>query len=97
MNSKNIIVGVDFSNSSKNAMRHAVSIALKTGADLHLIWVKTPGVTKNAEDGDIISPDSKCFFLVKNSKRTLKNGKIYAKWNLLTQRLIRLFWKAKCM
>ena len=52
MNSKNIIVGVDFSNSSKNAMRHAVSIALKTGADLHLIWVKTPGVTKNAEDGD---------------------------------------------
>lgn len=52
MNNKNIIVGVDFSNSSLNAMRHAVSIALKTGADLHLVWVKTPGVTKNAENGD---------------------------------------------
>ena len=51
MNNKNIIVGVDFSNSSMNAMRHAVSIALKTGADIHLVWVKTPGVTRNA-DGD---------------------------------------------
>jgi nucleotide-binding universal stress UspA family protein len=51
MNNKNIIVGVDFSQSSLNAMRHAVSLALKTGADIHLVWVKTPGVTKNA-DGD---------------------------------------------
>lgn len=49
---KNIIVGVDFSNSSLNAMRHAVSLALKTGADLHLVWVKTPGVSNNVtEDG----------------------------------------------
>jgi nucleotide-binding universal stress UspA family protein len=49
---KNIIVGIDFSNSSLNAMRHAVSIALKTGADLHLVWVKTPGVAHNVtEDG----------------------------------------------
>ncbi len=48
---KNIIVGVDFSNSSMNAMRHAVAVALKTNADLHLVWVKTPGVTNNvAED-----------------------------------------------
>jgi nucleotide-binding universal stress UspA family protein len=52
MNNKNIIVGVDFSDSSLNAMRHAVSLALKTGADLHLVWVKTPGVTRNAGDGD---------------------------------------------
>ncbi len=52
MNNKNIIVGVDFSNSSLNAMRHAVSLAMKTGADLHLVWVKTPGVTRNAGDGD---------------------------------------------
>lgn len=51
MNNKNIIVGVDFSQSSLNAMRHAVSLALKTGADIHLVWVKTPGVTRNA-DGD---------------------------------------------
>ena len=51
MNNKNIIVGVDFSNSSLNAMRHAVSLALKTGADMHLVWVKTPGVIKNAISG----------------------------------------------
>ena len=52
MNNKNIIVGVDFSNSSLNAFRHAISLALKTGADLHLVWVKTPGVTKNSENGE---------------------------------------------
>ena len=50
MNKKNIIVGVDFSNSSHNAMRHAVSIALKTGAEIHLVWVKTPGVANNVTD-----------------------------------------------
>ena len=51
MNNKNIIVGVDFSNSSLNALRHAISLALKTGADMHLVWVKTPGVTSN-ENGE---------------------------------------------
>ena len=50
MNKKNIVVGVDFSNSSHNAMRHAVSIALKTGSDVHLVWVKTPGVSNNVTD-----------------------------------------------
>ena len=52
MNNKNIVVGVDFSNSSLNAFRHAISLALKTGADMHLVWVKTPDVIKNAEDGE---------------------------------------------
>jgi len=52
MNKKNLVVGIDFSNSSHNAMRHAVSIALKTGASVHLVWVKTPGVSNNVtEDG----------------------------------------------
>ena len=50
MNKKNIIVGVDFSESSHNAMRHGVSLALKTGAELHLVWVKTPGVANNVTD-----------------------------------------------
>jgi len=49
---KNIIVGIDFSNSSMIAMRHAVAIALKTKADIHLIWVKTPGVTSGATGFD---------------------------------------------
>ena len=52
MNKKNLVVGVDFSQSSHNAMRHAVSIALKTSAEMHLVWVKTPGVANNVtEDG----------------------------------------------
>ena len=50
MNKKNIVVGVDFSNSSHNAMRHAVSLALKTNAEIHLVWVKTPGVSNNITD-----------------------------------------------
>lgn len=50
MNKKNIVVGVDFSNSSHNAMRHAVSLGLKTGGDLHLVWVKTPGVSNNVTE-----------------------------------------------
>jgi nucleotide-binding universal stress UspA family protein len=35
-------------------MRHAVSLALKTRAELHLVWVKTPGVSNNvtADKGD---------------------------------------------
>ena len=52
MNKKSIIVGVDFSQSSHNAMRHAVSIAMRSNAELHLVWVKTPGVANNVtEDG----------------------------------------------
>jgi nucleotide-binding universal stress UspA family protein len=52
MNKKNIVVGVDFSNSSHNAMRHAVSLAIKTNAEIHLVWVKTPSVSNNVtEDG----------------------------------------------
>lgn len=38
---KNIIVGIDFSKNSHNAMRHAVAISLKNKAKLHLVWVKT--------------------------------------------------------
>ena len=42
----NIIVGIDFSENSINSLRHAVAIALKTSDTLHLVWVKTAGVTK---------------------------------------------------
>ena len=49
---KNIVVGIDFSNSSMVAMRHAVAISLKTNADIHLIWVKTPGVVSNSNNFD---------------------------------------------
>jgi len=42
----NIIVGIDFSKNSINSLKHAVAIALKTSDTLHLVWVKTAGVTK---------------------------------------------------
>lgn len=38
---KNIVVGIDFSKNSYNAMKHAVAISLKNKAKLHLAWVKT--------------------------------------------------------
>lgn len=39
---KNIVVGIDFSQNSENALRHAVAVALKTKAKIHVVWVKTP-------------------------------------------------------
>lgn len=39
---KNIVVGVDFSQNSENALRHAVAIGLKNNAKIHIVWVKTP-------------------------------------------------------
>ncbi|MCR4965822.1 MAG: universal stress protein [Bacteroidales bacterium] len=47
---KNILVGIDFSNSAMTAMRHAVAMALKSESTLHLVWVKTPGAEKNIEE-----------------------------------------------
>ena len=42
---KNIVVGIDFSKNSLNALKHAVAIGLKTKGTLHLVWVKTPAVS----------------------------------------------------
>ena len=39
---KNIIVGIDFSENSENALRHAIAVALKSKAIIHVVWVKTP-------------------------------------------------------
>lgn len=39
---KHIVVGIDFSQNSENALRHAVAVALKTKAKIHIVWVKTP-------------------------------------------------------
>ena len=50
---KNIVVGIDFSENSINSLKHAIAIALKTGAALHLVWVKTPGVTKGLGESNI--------------------------------------------
>lgn len=42
---KNIVVGIDFSKNSLNALKHACSLSLRTGGKLHLVWVKTPTTT----------------------------------------------------
>lgn len=47
---KNIVVGIDFSNSAMTAMRHAVSMAIRSKATLHLVWVKTPGAKMNSDE-----------------------------------------------
>ena len=47
---KNIVVGTDFSNSAMTAMRHAVALAIKSNATLHLVWVKTPGAQSVEKD-----------------------------------------------
>lgn len=39
---KNIIVGIDFSKGSINAMKHAVSLAIKLKANLTLLYSLTP-------------------------------------------------------
>ncbi|MDX9891027.1 MAG: universal stress protein [Bacteroidales bacterium] len=37
---KNIVVGIDFSPSSENALRHAIAVAIKAKATIHLVYVK---------------------------------------------------------
>ncbi len=38
---KNIVVGIDFSESSINALNHAVAVAIRFKASIHLLWIKT--------------------------------------------------------
>ena len=55
---KNIVVCTDFSNSAITATRHAVALAIRSNATLHLVWVKTPGaksVEDENESGDFTS------------------------------------------
>ena len=47
---KTILVGIDFSDCSLNALEHALSIAEKAKANLMLIWVNKPDNTKNLYD-----------------------------------------------
>lgn len=48
----NIIVGIDFSECSLNALRHAAQIAEKSGCELIMVWVN-----RVANDNDIIKND----------------------------------------
>lgn len=42
----NIIVAIDFSDCSVNALEHAISIAQKGNFDIHMVWVNNPTTTK---------------------------------------------------
>ncbi|MCQ2285392.1 MAG: universal stress protein [Bacteroidales bacterium] len=48
---KNIVVGIDFSQSSLNALKHAIALSIKTKAKIHLIWVKTPNTSSDLKKG----------------------------------------------
>ena len=55
---KNIIIGVDFSECSQNALQHAVSMAVNFKADLTLVHVISPDeklVVESKENSDIIT------------------------------------------
>lgn len=43
---KNIVVALDFSDCSVNALEHAVTIAQKGNYDINLVWVNNPTFTK---------------------------------------------------
>ncbi len=51
---KNIVVGIDFSESSKNALKHAVATAIRFKVPIHLVWVKTPGSSSELLKGNDI-------------------------------------------
>lgn len=42
---KNIVVGIDFSPNSENALKHAVALAIRVKATIHLVYVKSPKAT----------------------------------------------------
>lgn len=69
----NIIIGIDFSENSIDSLRHAVAIALKTADTLHLVWVKTAGITKGLakenRDDFIQMANDKLSQLVEECKR----------------------------
>ena len=55
---KNIIIGIDFSECSQNALQHAVSMAVNFKADLTLVHVISPDeklVVESKENSDIIT------------------------------------------
>ncbi|MDD4087518.1 MAG: universal stress protein, partial [Bacteroidales bacterium] len=47
---KTLLVGIDFSDCSVNALEHAVSLAEKAEANIKMIWVNKPDNTRNLID-----------------------------------------------
>lgn len=78
---KNVIVGIDFSNNSLTVLRHAIAVAMRFDATLHLVWIKTPGVTKTMNipdfpehsDAYVKFAEQKLDQLVDDTQREAKN------------------------
>ncbi|MCD4774275.1 MAG: universal stress protein [Bacteroidales bacterium] len=77
---KNIIVAVDFSDCSINALEHAISIADKSNSNISMIWIKESKINSDVftcEPENILQDVEKRFKeIVKKYQPGLKNGKI---------------------
>jgi len=50
---KNIVVGIDFSPSSENALKHAIAVAIKAKATIHLVYVKLQKSSSAVEKAEL--------------------------------------------
>ena len=71
---KNVIVGIDFSDGSLNAMQHAISIALNYRAKLTLLFVVTPDA-KTMVGEDEVSKSNLVSFVEKKLKKLVSDCK----------------------
>ncbi len=80
MNNKKIIVGIDFSECSINALKHAIDIANKSHSDILMVWVNKPDNKKAIFliDSDKIKDAVKKQFekLISKYQPNLKNVKM---------------------
>ena len=87
----NILVAIDFSDCSINALEHAISIARKGKYDLNMVWVNNPTTTKilleSDQSGDMVKEVDEQFkkLVVKYKKLlpesqinySIREGKVY--------------------
>ncbi|MDR0970042.1 MAG: universal stress protein [Lentimicrobiaceae bacterium] len=78
--SKNIIVGIDFSENAINALKHAISIAQKADAKIIMVWVNKTDDMKGIypSDADLILSGAQHQFevLIENYRHRLKNDQL---------------------
>ncbi len=77
---KIILVGIDFSDCSVNALEHAVSLADKAHADIKMLWVNKPDNTRNlydiASDEVLLEAEKRLQGMASKYQARLTNGKI---------------------
>jgi nucleotide-binding universal stress UspA family protein len=76
---KQIIVGIDFSNSSLVALRLAIDIANRTGADILMLWVQTKEMDKDEAEQKLIllAKENEGNLNGKNISYIISQGKVY--------------------